>query len=454
MLQKVASIFVVCLVLAGCNLTAAMDIPPVETSYTPPEISPSDDMAKVAFTKAIMKIRRGDRVFAYPAGMRDGVDTDSFLCNYNYRGSDNGAEWATGSRDFAGWDSEFSDIFAEAMTSQGYDVASKSGNLFEPNEELRTADIYIGAQLVDLRGNFCEDHNLNGIPMGLYSGEAYMKIDWEAYSPATRESIGTFQTEGYFVQKKGRRQGVMMAFMGAFSEATAMLGADPKYVALVTGTANNEGPWIPKTYAERVVVPGPKTSRLPIARVINDRTAGVVRIRSGSGHGSGFAISSNGWVLTNHHVVGSREEVTVIFPSGIQISAPVVRRDKVRDVALLRVPLKGIPALPINTNARVNNLDKVTAIGAPLSESLHSTVSQGVVSALRKREKTGVKLIQADVDIHGGNSGGPLLDDKGNVIGISVAGEVGSVRRTSIGINYFIPIEDAMTAMGIKLNQG
>ena len=147
----------------------------------------------------------------------------------------------------------------------------------------------------------------------------------------------------------------------------------------------------------------------------------MVTIRGTNWHGSGFVISEGGLILTNAHVVGEKDELMVQFANGFEMPAKVVKRHPVRDVALLKVQVSKAKALPIRTEA-LKLVEPVYAIGSPLLEKLNTTITRGVVSAFREEEKTGLPLIQADVDISGGNSGGALVDENGNVVGISVAG--------------------------------
>jgi len=119
-----------------------------------------------------------------------------------------------------------------------------------------------------------------------------------------------------------------------------------------------------------------------------------------------------------------------------------------RDVALVKVDAGGLKPLPIRSSI-VSHAEEVYAVGTPFDESLQSTITKGIVSGIRTEEKSGLKLIQSDVDIHGGNSGGPLLDSQGNVVGISVSG-IG-LRKLSAGLNFFIPIIDGLEWLNVKI---
>ncbi len=152
--------------------------------------------------------------------------------------------------------------------------------------------------------------------------------------------------------------------------------------------------------------------------------------------------------LTNNHVVGEAKRVLVEFPSGLRVEGEVIRSHKLRDVALVRVPVRGLKILPIRDEpARVG--EAVYAIGTPILRQYRASLTRGIVSAWRKDERSRLELIQSDVDIQGGNSGGPLVDARGNVVGISVSG-IG-VGKLSAGLNFFIPIHDALAKLNLEI---
>jgi S1-C subfamily serine protease len=166
------------------------------------------------------------------------------------------------------------------------------------------------------------------------------------------------------------------------------------------------------------------------------------------GHGSGFFISRDGYILTNAHVVGGLDRIRVQLPGGGAVVGEVVRRNSVRDVALVKVPIDNTPALPLRLSLPAVGAD-VYAVGAPLEQYLTGTVTKGIVSSIRT-DSDGTRYIQADVDIQAGNSGGPLTDSAGNAVGVAVLG-IQTAGGGSIGLNFFIPIEDALAALDVVL---
>ena len=161
--------------------------------------------------------------------------------------------------------------------------------------------------------------------------------------------------------------------------------------------------------------------------------------------GSGFVISDD-LIITNSHVVGASNSVTVKLDSGIEVLGKVVATNAPRDVALIKLDA----SLPFHFNVRrelPSVGEEVYALGSPLDESLKSTLSKGIVSAFREENK--MNYIQSDVNVVPGNSGGPLIDKSGKVIGITVSGIF--INKAPQGINFFIPIDDAITALNLKL---
>ena len=168
--------------------------------------------------------------------------------------------------------------------------------------------------------------------------------------------------------------------------------------------------------------------------------------RGGTSIGSGFVISADGYVLTNHHVVDGADEVKVTLPDRRELTAKVVGSDQQYDVALLKVDAKGLPTVRIGNSAVLKPGQWVVAIGSPLG--LDHSVTAGIVSAVGRSaspEQRYVPFIQTDVAINQGNSGGPLLNTRGEVVGIN--SQIFSVSGGYMGISFAIPIDLAMGAV-------
>jgi len=170
--------------------------------------------------------------------------------------------------------------------------------------------------------------------------------------------------------------------------------------------------------------------------------------------GSGVVVSPDGYILTNNHVVEGATDVKVSFANKEEYPAKVVGADKYSDVAVLKIDKRGLPTLPFADSAHAEVGDVVLAIGEPFG--LGQTVTMGIISA-KGRGGLGIErfedFIQTDAAINRGNSGGALIDTKGELVGINTAilsGETGGNQ----GIGFAIPANMARNIMDQILKKG
>jgi putative serine protease PepD len=190
-------------------------------------------------------------------------------------------------------------------------------------------------------------------------------------------------------------------------------------------------------------------------RVLPSVVSIQTRSLAGGGTGSGFFIDSDGYILTNNHVISSAAQsggrIQVKLNDGRIFSAKVVGRDASYDLAVLKIAASGLKALQFGDSDQVAVGDLVIAIGSPLG--LSGTVTTGIISAKNRpvtagdsqSESSFINALQTDAAINPGNSGGPLVDSTGAVIGVNSAiASLGSDLRTgSIGLGFAIPINQA-----------
>jgi serine protease Do len=172
----------------------------------------------------------------------------------------------------------------------------------------------------------------------------------------------------------------------------------------------------------------------------SDRAAEGARAGARRGEASGFIISADGFVLTNTHVVNGAAEVSVTLTDKREFKATIVGADERTDVALLKLEASGLPVMRIGDAARLRVGEWVVAIGSPFG--LDNTVTAGIVSAKQRDIGSDTPLIQTDVVVNPGNSGGPLINIRGEVVGINSMG-LGR-QGTYIGVSFAIPIDEAM----------
>ena len=158
--------------------------------------------------------------------------------------------------------------------------------------------------------------------------------------------------------------------------------------------------------------------------------------------GSGFIVSTDGYILTNAHVVDMADEVTVKLNDKREFKARVIGADKRTDVAVIKIEATGLPAVKIGDPEKLRVGEWVLAIGSPFG--FESTVTAGIVSAKGRSlpQENYVPFIQTDAAINPGNSGGPLFNVKGEVVGIN--SQIYSRTGGFMGLSFAIPIDVAM----------
>ena len=157
------------------------------------------------------------------------------------------------------------------------------------------------------------------------------------------------------------------------------------------------------------------------------------------GVGSGFILTSDGFVMTNAHVVEGADEVIVTLTDNREYKAKIIGADKRTDVAVVKIEATGLPAVNIGDVSRLRVGEWVMAIGSPFG--LENTVTAGIVSAKQRDTGDYLPFIQTDVAINPGNSGGPLINMRGEVVGIN--SQIYSRSGGFQGISFAIPIDEA-----------
>jgi len=206
--------------------------------------------------------------------------------------------------------------------------------------------------------------------------------------------------------------------VGSSAEGAVLLDA---YSQAVTGVVTNVGPAVVNVHMRRKTHTRPGTAP-----------------HEAEGTASGVIIAPDGYIATNSHVVEGATEIGVSLPDGTEFIAELMGKDPATDLALLRVPGSGLPAVRLGDSDKLKVGQLVIAIGNPLG--FQSTVTTGVVSALGRslRSRSGrliENVIQTDAALNPGNSGGPLVDSRSSIVGINTA-----IIQTAQGICFAIPV--------------
>lgn len=318
-----------------------------------------------------------------------------------------------------------------------------------------TSDLMLGATITQIRARVCG--------AGDVAGQMQMQVIWELYSTAQKKVVVAVHTT---VSVSTRDKPIpLIRLIGAAMEGSAkqVLLNGPFEAALVTaavappaasGAARPTLP-LPTAGAPTTQQYGPGSAHgdlvpheqerlyfggLGSRTKAADAVQSVVAILRPGSIGSAFLVSREGYLLTAAHVVGREAFVKVRWSDGYETNGEVVRRDNRRDVALIRTDPRGRPPLALKLEPPPVG-QQVWAIGAP--SALQGTVTRGIVSADRILD--GFSFVQSDAAVNPGNSGGPLLYDHGEVVGIADLS-----LRNDPGINFFVPVGDALLFLGAE----
>lgn len=336
-------------------------------------------------------------------------------------------------------------LFRDELTGLGFTVAGDPNNLFRDDED-DGAELQVGALITDVSIMACGGFTARDRKLELADvpalGIAQMSIEWQIYSPVESKVLAKVPTVVRVDYKEPRTQVVDAMLQGVFAANVRALAASDDFRTAVMSAG-------PSASALRSPIAAPPIA-LPLAprgtaRPISEASGSVVALFAGDGMGSGFLVSRDGHLLTNRHVVGASKFLKVKWSDGVETVGEVIRSDAGRDIALIKTDARGRQPFDLRRSG-VQTGETVFAIGTPLDSRLQGSLTQGVVSATRTLG--GYNFIQSDVVVNPGNSGGPLLDQRGAVIGVTVAG-IGQ-KDAPRGINFFIPIDDAFAFLSLS----
>lgn len=438
--------------LNGCGGLPVQEIPLAQPELPPEDSQPSP----IAFRKIHFAVPTGNPTLSQspkgPLGL--------IICSFPYGMVHSGISGRSFPSD------DYRRIFSDTLDGQGYDVAGNPGRMFDEDEDRKRSHYSLGARITDVKIDVCRKKNFWGIDRG-ETGEAEITITWTAFDTLHRKVVYKKEHKGYARNQLPNHENTPLLLEMAFQASVHNLGADREFYDLVfNGIEPNHN--VRANYMfdeeydsifdplEEVLLPPKPISILPADNRLEEVRKAAVMIQTGSGHGSGFFVSDDGHIITNAHVIGRANRVRVVVSGKRKKqTAEVLRYDRRRDVALLKLeelPEKyEIHTLPIRTDKLVIG-ETVYAIGAPFQDFLQDTVTKGIVSAHRYNKTERQRYIQADVYITGGNSGGPLIDGNGNIVGITVSHFVRGIQELS-GLNNFIPIDDALDQLDIEIEE-
>jgi serine protease Do len=342
--------------------------------------------------------------------------------------------------------SAYAPSFKAELARAGYKaVIAGEDNLFDPNAS--SSDYQAAAVITDARVDGCISDGSFFSARGGVRGDSSMKIDWQIYSPIKKQVIAHMSTSGTAKLERSELGGWQRLLVEAFASNARELAANAEFrTAMNAPKALTKGFVVPGQQSKIVLNGSLKAPSHPIA----DAVGSVVTILSGLGTGSGFLVSTDGYLLTDAHVVGDEKNVRIRWSDGLEALATVERVSEKRDVAILKTNSRDRTPLALRRGP-VTLGQRVYAIGSPSGTKFEGTVSSGVISSDRVFD--GLRYIQSDTTVSHGSSGGPLLDEKGAVIGLTDlgipnAGPTGE--EGPAGLNLFTPIGDAMDFLSLE----
>ena len=336
----------------------------------------------------------------------------------------------------------YAPAFKAELEKAGYKVITPGeDNLFDP--EAASADLEAAAVVTDEHIQGCVSNGgiFGNGNRGDIRGDSSMKIDWQIYSRIKKQVVARVSTIGTAHLDKAIPGGTQRLLADSFATNTTALAANVDFRAAMSA---------PKALTAGFQMPGEQSKILLTgslkagSRKIADAVGSVVTIMNDIGSGSGVLVSSDGYILTDAHVVGDDKNARVRWSDGIETVGEVMRVSKNRDVAIIKTNPRERRPLAIKRGP-VEPGQRVYAIGSPKGKDFQSTVSSGVISA--DRVFNGLRYIQSDTVVSHGSSGGPLLDETGSVIGLT---DLGIQNDGPAGLNLFTPIGDAMDFLALE----
>lgn len=401
------------------------------------KIPAKEDMGSVGLTRISIRIPTGTSIGRYRYRWHRCADH-----------KDEGIYLKSGR--FDAKDSQFQVAFHDGLDRANFNVVGDPSKTFRVRDE--RAEYLVAAEITHISVTLCDRVRLKGlwVRIGAQDGSGSISVNWRVYSTLTRKVVYRTSTDGTASLTQPTPSAWVVLIHKSFADAIAGLAADPKFAEALKpiGTIQAKARDTQRTIGVRRYP--------PFVRPFQDNSRKILRasvtIESDRSHGSGFFITRNGLLLTNQHVVGAARNVRVKLMGGATLRGTVLRLNELRDVALVRVDADGTQPLPIREKP-VEVGEEVFAIGTPLDPRLTATVTKGVVSSHRRYGSAGLPMIQADVDVHGGSSGGPLMDRFGNVVGVTVQGLRMNPGKKSVGLNLFIPIGDALKKLNLVIEK-
>lgn len=341
--------------------------------------------------------------------------------------------------------SSFEKSFYQRMTDYGFETPIKKGSkLFSDSENQRMLPRYtIGAQIVgyDIQINETDDKSFGA---GKLLVKIRLKIEWKVFDKSIDEVVYTYINEGVVRKREWYSTSGKDIALHAFDMALIDFAENSDFYSLIKSRKDSRIDTHIITEKKAIQLSVVKSMEFgKLSEMIQYCSKACVTIVTDAGHGSGAFIGKDGYIVTANHVVQDVNKIDIIMSNGVELAAQVISSDLANDVALLKVAGSGFQPLSISTEM-IGLGEEVITIGTPADIEFGQSVSKGMISG--KRIVEGQDYIQIDMSVSPGNSGGPLLNSNGEVIGIVRSKIIGNGIE---GIGFAIPIKSVIESLGI-----
>lgn len=345
-------------------------------------------------------------------------------------------------------ESGFEETFYEIVTNAGFTTPlSEFTSLFADDTEDRKPlpRFIVGANLVDYNIYFGKSDEKD-YGAGEVVGITTMGIEWQVLDKKTGDVVLKKKTKGRIRYRTSRYYSTpnnLMAFEDAlikFLNEGAFLETIKKADVTPLVSTSNVKP------GQAVKVGSVKLPEFgSTGEMIQYANKSCVTVITDGGHGSGVIVGKEGYVLSAYHVVEGVNKIQVQFSEGLKLEANILSFDKTHDIVLLKIEGSGFQALPLGTEVEFSLGEDVVTIGTPANVDLGQTVAKGILSGKRMVEEN--IYYQVDMAVSPGNSGGPLLNKNGEVIGIVQRKIIGEGIE---GIGFAVPVKTAAEVLNIQ----
>lgn len=343
---------------------------------------------------------------------------------------------------------DFEERFLEIMKQVGYRTPERQdATLFSDNSAIRYSKprYLVGAKVIDYHATFIQER-AKVLGAGKLKGKTELMLEWQVLDRATGNIVLKENTSGAARYRDKSSRSEYSANLVAFENALIAFLEKGNFHRLLKEAKGPASLDAERSVEQEIVIddvasPTYRNS----SEMIKAADKCSATISTDDGHGSGVVIDTDGYILSAYHVVEGSSEISVHLSNGLKQQAIIKAFDRKSDVVLLEITGTGYSVAPIGISDSLSLGDDLVTIGTPADLSLGQSVARGILSG--KRNIDDQVYLQTDMAVSPGNSGGPVFNSNGELVGIIQRKLVGSGIE---GIGFAIPIEDALKALGIR----